>query len=345
MKVGIALGSGAARGWSHIGVIQALEELGVNIDIIAGCSIGAYVGAAYSHGKLPALSDWVQNLTEWQVISLMGVGFQRGGLVSGQKVFAALDQLFTAPTFDQLDKPFAAVATDLYSGKEVDFRQGSVVEAVRASCAIPGLFPPVLLNNRWLVDGAVVNPVPVNMCRLMGADIVIAVNLSADFRPQSLSGNSVDHGNNQKKTSDFFNRSKSQIKQWFSKDNKSATNQESNLNTLTDMNQSLLNDACNEILDPVNIGSINQSENLDQPPQNVPPAPSIINTMTGSLDILTARVTRSRLAGDPPDILIEPQLRDFGMMEFYRASELIAEGQNSVKRIAQQIQYQLNLDQ
>ncbi|WP_158968888.1 patatin-like phospholipase family protein [Paraglaciecola sp. L3A3] len=337
MKIGLALGSGASRGWAHIGVIQALEELNIKIDVVAGCSIGAYVGAAYSSDKLPELAQWVESLTEWQVFALMGVGFQRGGLVSGQKVFTALADNFSYATFEQLNKPFAAVATDLYSGKEVDFRAGSVIDAVRASCAIPGLFPPVLHNNRWLVDGAVVNPVPVNMCRLLGADIVIAVNLSADFRPQSLADNQIDHGNNQKKTSEFFKRSKGQIKQWFTKGEPKETVEKDEQDLAVD---TLLNEECLEVLDPVNT----EEDELLQSNPAVPPAPSIINAMTGSLDILQARVTRSRLAGDPPDILIEPQLRDFGMMEFYRAQELINEGRNSVYRIAEQIKYQLRLE-
>ena len=217
MKIGLALGSGAARGWAHIGVIQALEEMGINIDIVSGCSIGSYVGASFASGKLPELAEWVESLTDWQVYALMGVGFHKGGLMSGLKVFQALQENFSYETFEELNKPFAAVATDLYSGREVNFLSGSVIEAVKASCAIPGLFPPLLFKNRWLVDGGVVNPVPVNMCRLLGADIVIAVNLSADFRPQSLVANPFDHGNNQKKTSDFFKRSQQQIQQWFKK--------------------------------------------------------------------------------------------------------------------------------
>jgi len=331
MKIGLALGSGASRGWAHIGVIQALEEMGIQIDIVSGCSIGAYVGAAYASGKLPELAKWVESLTEWQVYALMGVGFHKGGLVSGLKVFKALQENFSFETFEELNKPFAAVATDLYSGREVNFISGSVVEAVKASCAIPGLFPPLLFENRWLVDGGVVNPVPVNMCRMLGADIVIAVNLSADFRPQSIVNNQIDHGNNQKKTSDFFKRSQQQIKQWFKKSGDANPEQ-----------SSIEDEEFLEILEPANI---EQQESVELPNKNhilVPPAPSIINALTGSLDILSARVTRSRLAGDPPDILIEPQLRDFGMMEFYRATELIEHGRTSVHRIAEQIKYQLS---
>jgi NTE family protein len=341
MKIGLALGSGAARGWAHIGVIQALEEMGIEIDIVSGCSIGSYVGATYASDKLPALAEWVESLTEWQVFALMGVGFHKGGLVSGQRVFKALQDNFSFETFEELHKPFAAVATDLYSGREVNFISGSVIEAVKASCAIPGLFPPLLFNNRWLVDGGVVNPVPVNMCRMLGADIVIAVNLSADFRPQSLVNNPIDHGNNQKKTSDFFKRSQEQIQQWFKKsedvDSETAEKE-------VTANEAFLNEECLNILKPTNVeqkkteGIVNEEHIL------LPPAPSIINAMTGSLDILSARVTRSRLAGDPPDILIEPQLRDFGMMEFYRATELIKHGRASVYRIADQIKYQLGTE-
>lgn len=341
MKIGLALGSGASRGWAHIGVIQALEELGIKIDIVAGCSIGAYVGAAYASGKLEPLAEWVKSLTEWQVFALMGVGFYRGGLVSGLKVFKALQDNFAFEEFSQLQKPFAAVATDLYSGREVDFTKGSVVEAVRASCAIPGLFPPVCIDNRWLVDGGVVNPVPVNLCRMLGADIVFAINLSADFRPQSLLQNQLEHEKNQQKTSAFFKRRQSQIQQWFKKaGNKFSDNQGESLNEGADYVQEP-DEQTMDLLQQANDGE--ETNNLVSATSQALPTPSILNAMSGSLDILQGRVARSRLAGDPPDILIEPQLRDFGMMEFYRASELIEEGRNSVNRIAEQIKYQLRL--
>ncbi len=307
MKIGLALGSGAARGWAHIGIIKALEELGVKIDIVSGCSIGAYVGAAYTSNRLDGLSDWACSLTEWQVLSLMGVGFNRGGLVSGQRVFQALADNFSEVSFDELSKPLAVVATDLYSGKEVSFTQGTIIDAVKASCAIPGLFPPTYLNERWLVDGAVVNPVPINLCRQLGADFVIAVNLSADFRPQAAENSLHEHEKNLKKTNDFFSKSQSLMQQWF----KGAKNK-------------------------VSKTELSLTDTVKQPE-----SPSIIGVMSSSLDILQARVTRSRLAGDPPDILIEPQLRDFGTMEFHRATELVDEGRKSVSRLAEQIKYQL----
>ncbi|MGB3727547.1 MAG: patatin-like phospholipase RssA [Glaciecola sp.] len=300
MKIGLALGAGAARGWAHIGIIKALEELGVKIDVVAGCSIGAYVGAAYASGKLDELEAWSGELTEWQVFGLLGIGFRRGGLASGQKVFEKHKTDFCAPSFEEMKLPFTAVATDLYSGKEVIFNKGDINDAIQASCAIPALFTPIEHEGRWLVDGAVVNPVPVNQCRQLGADFVIAVNLSADFRPQLIEKFEHDHEVNQQKTDDFLGKASSGfMKQWFSPD----------------------------------------------PKPNKKQAPGIMSVMSGALEILQARVTRSRLAGDPPDLLIEPQLRDVGLLEFHRAKELSEKGKQSVMRLAEQIKYQLNLEQ
>lgn len=295
MKIGIALGAGAARGWTHIGIIQALEKLGVKIDIVAGCSIGAYVGAAYASGKLDELREWSSSLTEWQVLSLMGIGIRKGGLASGQKVFDKLRNDLCVETFDEMHKKFAAVATDLHSGREVMFAAGPVGNAIQASCAIPGLFSPVLHDNHWLVDGAVVNPVPVNLCRQLGADFVIAVNLNADFLPQRLEKLAEKHEANERKTDHFLQKSSGVIRQWFSPDN--------------------------------------------GPDVNTPPG--ILSVMSSSLEILQARVTRSRLAGDPPDVLIEPQLTDVGLLEFHRAAELCQKGEETVNRLAEQIRYQL----
>lgn len=305
MKTGLVLGSGASRGWAHIGIIQALEDLGIKIDIVAGCSIGAYVGAAYASNNLDKLTEWAESLTEWQVVSLLGLGIKRGSLVSGNKVFQALSENFSEQTFEQLSKPLAVVATDLYSGREVAFTSGPIEPAVRASCAIPALFPPQLHENRWLIDGAVVNPVPVNLCRRLGADFVIAVNLRADFRPEIHEKFKEEHENNQRKTNDFFAKSQEFVQQWFSGEDK----------------------ADGQPFDKSGLAS-----------------PGIFSVISNSLDILQARVTRSRLAGEPPDVLIEPQLRDFGIMEFYRAEELIDEGRKSVQRIAEQIKYQLRLE-
>ena len=126
MKIGLALGAGAARGWTHIGIIQALEKLGVKIDVVAGCSIGAYVGAAYASGKLEGLKEWACSLSDWQVLALMGVGLRRGGIASGQKVFDKLASEFCESSYEDMIKPFATVATDLYTGREVVFNSGPI---------------------------------------------------------------------------------------------------------------------------------------------------------------------------------------------------------------------------
>lgn len=296
MKIGLALGAGAARGWTHLGIIEALENLGIKIEVVSGCSIGAYVGAAYASGNLTQLKDWAFDLTEWEVLRLLGIGFTRSGLASGEQVFKRLADDFSVATFEEMQRPFAIPATDLYSGREIIFQSGPVVDAVRASCSIPALFAPVQFENRWLVDGAVVNPVPVNLCRLMGADFVIAVNLSADFRPEMIDKNITAHENAQRKTDEKLEKQQSIFRNWFSPD----------------------------------------------PNDNQQTPPGIMSVMSNSLDIMQARVTRSRLAGDPPDILIEPNLRDVGILEFEKAEELYAVGKEAVERLEKQILYQLS---
>jgi NTE family protein len=335
MKIGLALGAGAARGWTHIGIIQALEKLGIKIDVVAGCSIGAYVGAAYASGKLEGLKEWSCSLSDWQVLALMGVGLRRGGIASGQKVFDKLASEFCAPTYEAMEKPFASVATDLYTGREVVFSSGEIGNTIQASCAIPALFAPVAHGDRWLVDGAVVNPVPVNLCRQLGADFVIAVNLNADFRPLRLEKLRLDHEENQRKTEDFFTKSQNVLKQWFSPDSKEKAEPETE--TQTDSEHSEQNEGiASEAIEAI-------EETISPPPNKVPKGspPGILSVMSSSLEILQARVTRSRLAGDPPDILIEPQLTDVGIMEFHRAQELCEKGEETITRIAEQIKYQL----
>ena len=340
MKIGLALGAGAARGWTHIGIIEALEKLGVKIDVVAGCSIGAYVGAAYASGKLEGLKEWACSLSDWQVLALMGVGLRRGGIASGQKVFDKLASEFCLSSYEDMLKPFATVATDLYTGREVVFNSGPIGDTIQASCAIPALFAPVAHGDRWLVDGAVVNPVPVNLCRLLGADFVIAVNLNADFRPLRLEKLRQDHEENQRKTEDFFTKSQNVLRQWFSPESKEEKALEKN-----DNNDEALSDTLEDKTDEGIASEVIEKveEEFTEVPAKVNKGnpPGILSVMSSSLEILQARVTRSRLAGDPPDILIEPQLTDVGIMEFHRAAELCAKGEETISRIAEQIRYQL----
>lgn len=343
MKIGLALGAGAARGWTHIGIIEALEKLGIKIDVVAGCSIGAYVGAAYASGKLEGLKEWACSLSDWQVLALMGVGLRRGGIASGQKVFDKLASEFCVERYEDMLKPFASVATDLYTGREVVFNSGPIADTIQASCAIPALFAPVAHGDRWLVDGAVVNPVPVNLCRQLGADFVIAVNLNADFRPLRLEKLRQDHEENQRKTEDFFTKSQNVLRQWFSPDNKQDDGKQEE-KKLEDKDIQKEQSSSTEDNNSVASTLIETAEErVTEVPAKVNKRnpPGIMSVMSSSLEILQARVTRSRLAGDPPDILIEPQLTDVGIMEFHRAKELCEKGEETITRLAEQIRYQL----
>jgi NTE family protein len=179
-RLGIALGGGGARGWAHIGVLRGLEELGLKPDVIAGASIGALVGGAAACAQLDKLERWVQSLSRTDVLMLLDATF-RSGMIRGNRVMAAIEDLISDCAIEDLDVAYAAVATDMSSGREVWLRDGSLLRAMRASCALPGLFAPSRYRDRWLIDGGLVNPVPVSLCYAMGADLVIAVN----FMPQS----------------------------------------------------------------------------------------------------------------------------------------------------------------
>lgn len=179
--IGIALGGGAARGWAHIGVLKTLVEAGLEPDIVAGTSIGAVAGACYVTGRLGALEDFACALTRRRIFGFLDVNFAGSGLITGQRLSARLEQHLQEFTIEKLERRFVAVATELGTGHEVWLNKGSLVNALKASFALPGIFRPVQINGRWLIDGALVNPIPVSVCRALGARIVIAVNLNNDI--------------------------------------------------------------------------------------------------------------------------------------------------------------------
>ena len=179
-KIGLALGSGIVRGWAHIGVIRALVKHGFKPDIIAGTSVGALAGAAYAANILDELEDWARDLTRLKLMSYMDLHVKTGGLLGGRRLYKLMRQHFAEKTIDDLDVKFVAVASDMVTGHEVWLRSGDLVQAMRASFALPGIFPPMRYGNRWLVDGALVNPVPVSACQALGANMIIAVNLNGD---------------------------------------------------------------------------------------------------------------------------------------------------------------------
>jgi NTE family protein len=181
-KIGLALGSGSARGWAHIGVIRQLAEAGIKPNIVCGTSIGALVGGAYCSDKLDILEDWVLQLTKMAIAKNLDINiFSGGGAIKGKRLFDFFREQIGDVAIEDLPKPFAAVATDLATGREVWLQKGSLMDAVRASLALPGLFTPAEIDGQWLVDGALVNPVPVSLCRVLGADFVIAINLNGEL--------------------------------------------------------------------------------------------------------------------------------------------------------------------
>jgi NTE family protein len=181
-KIGLALGSGGARGWCHIGVLRGLEQLGVRPDVVAGTSMGALVGAAWAGERLDALEDWVRALTPARFVRLMDVSLRSGGLVEARQIAAMLEEIGLAPRIEDLAHPFTAIATDMGTGREIWLDHGPTFSAVRASAGIPGVMSPVEIDGRWLLDGGLTNPVPVSAARAMGAEVIIAVNPNAKPR-------------------------------------------------------------------------------------------------------------------------------------------------------------------
>lgn len=181
-KIGLALGAGGARGWSHIGVLQELEANGLKPDVIAGASIGAVAGGCWAGGRLAELEDFARSLTKRRVFGLLDVSLSGAGLIAGNRLRSRLEAALGQIKIEELSTKFVAVATEMGTGHEIWLQHGPLVEAMRASYALPGIFEPVSIGGRWLFDGALVNPIPVTACRALGADFVISVNLIADTR-------------------------------------------------------------------------------------------------------------------------------------------------------------------
>lgn len=291
IKVGLALGSGAARGWAHIGVIRALEELGIEIDIVTGTSIGSLVGGAYAAGKLDEIEAWVRDMDRWKVFNLLDFGLSSGGVIAGEKVFSHAQERFGDLLVGNLKLPYAAVATDLYTGREIWLKEGNLFEVSRASCAMPGLLAPKLLNGRWLVDGALVNPVPVSLARALEADFVIAVNLNSQIHIDDDLQKAVDQAPSteiEKAARDAEN----------SEDRKERIGKSKNV-----FHQFLSR-------------SQNYLDHVKDKFSRTPSSPGFFGVMAGSIDIMQERITKARMAGDPPDILLQPKVGDIGLLEF-----------------------------
>ncbi len=281
-RIGIALGSGSARGWAHIGVLQALAREGVRPDVVCGTSIGALVGAAYASDRLEALEEWVLGLDWWGVLGLMDMGI---GGVGGERLMRAFFERVPDVPIERLPRRYGAVATDLASGREVWFQDGPLQPAVRASLALPGLFAPARRDGRWLVDGGLVDPVPVSLCRALGAELVIAVNLNGDIVGRHLVRRRV-----------------------------------SRVNALLDQMSSRLQQV---------LGGADEAPRQRRGEED---APGLFDVMASAMNIMQDRITRSRMAGDPPDIILAPRLAHLALMDFDHAAEAIEAGVECVER-------------
>lgn len=286
-RIGLALGSGGARGWCHIGVLRALDDAGLRPDVVAGTSMGALVGAAWCSGALNNLEAFARSITPLSMARMVDLDLRAGGLVAGNAAMRALEELGLRDDFADLDRPFIAVATDLYRGREIWLRDGALMPAVRASVAIPGIFSPVRLQDRWLMDGGMSNPVPVSACRALGADIVIAVDPNSSiYAPKRIAAR-----------------------------------------------RSLLPSIRSEDL----IGQLPRqlqaaAAYLAGREETAPHAPGYLEVLSTSVDVMIDQIRRSRLAGDPPNVMVDLDLSHLNVLSFHEADTAIERGHAAMER-------------
>ena len=288
--IALALGGGAARGFAHIGVIRTLAAHGIKPDVIVGTSIGAVVGGCYAAGKLDTFEEWSRQLTRRGLLGYLDISLSGSGLITGGKLAVRLDEALGETLIEQLPLRFATIATEVGTGHEIWLTRGRLVEAMRASYALPGIFAPVRLGGRWLVDGALVNPVPVSAARALGARLVIAVNLNADILGRG--GTVSSHGSDE--SDELFRQEMAK---------------QTGLRSMFGPERALKRQF---------FGGTQQ--------------PGIPTVMADAFNIMQDRITRARLAGDPPDVMISPRLGHVGWFDFHRAKEAIDVGTHAAQR-------------
>ena len=293
--LGVALGGGMARGFSHIGVLKTLNKYNIYPSIIAGTSIGSVVGACYLAGKLDDLEEWALSLNRFKILSYLDFRVRSAGLIGGKRLKDTLESHFNDTPLESLPHPMICIATDLATGHEVWLRRGKIIDAMTASFALPGVFPPVKYDDRYLVDGALVNPCPVSPCQALGARMTIAVDLNTD-----LMGKASKPGQGYQTVAGFdvFNN----------------------------------DDIPQEQQAPFKASSI--TRRLFRREEN---NPSLFGVMVSGMGILQDRLTRSRLAGEPPDIHIKPSIGHIGLLEFEKAEELIQHGAEATEKLIPEI--------
>jgi NTE family protein len=300
--IGLALGGGAARGFAHIGTLRTLLAHGIVPNVVVGTSIGAVIGGAYAAGQLDALEEWARSLQPRNILGYLDIRLNGSGLIGGDKLASQLEAAIGSTLIEDLPLKFATVATEVRTGHEIWLTHGRMVDAMRASYALPGIFSPVLVGDRWLVDGALVNPVPVSAARALGAEIVIAANLSSDVFTHSTT--IYSHG-------------------------PSA-------------------EAPEAVIAPEppkrGFGRLFSAERtMKREFFGGGGRPGISSVMVDAFNIMQDRITRARLAGDPPDLLITPRVGQIGWFDFHRADDLIAHGARAAERAIDSIQEAINI--
>jgi NTE family protein len=289
-NIGLALGGGAARGFAHIGVIRTLVAHGIVPDVIVGTSIGAVVGGCYAAKQLDTFEAWARGLTVRGVLGHLDLNLTGSGLIRGEHLAHRLESALPGVRIDDLPLRFAAIATEFNTGHEIWLTRGRLADALRASYALPGIFPPVLIGRRWLVDGALVNPVPVSAARALGARVVIAVNLN----------------------SDLFGRGTVIASHGPDESDETAAGEAAKSNGILAM--------------------FGGERWLRRQFLGRRGSPSIPTVMIEAFNVMQDRITRARLAGDPPDVLISPRLGGVGWFDFHRAEEAIAIGAEAAEK-------------
>jgi NTE family protein len=300
--IGLALGGGAARGLAHIGIVQTLIAHGIVPNVVVGTSIGAVVGGAYAAGHLDTLEKWARGLQPRNILGYLDIRLNGSGLIGGDKLAAQLEAALGPILVEELPIKFATVATEVRTGHEIWLTHGRMVDAMRASYALPGIFSPVLVGDRWLVDGALVNPVPVSAARALGAEIVIAANLSSDVFTHSTTiyahgqsteppGAAIEATPPKRGLGKFFSPERTMKREFFGSGGR----------------------------------------------------PGISSVMVDAFNIMQDRITRARLAGDPPDLLISPRVGQIGWFDFHRADDLIGFGARAAERAIDSIQEAIHI--
>ncbi|MCZ0736513.1 patatin-like phospholipase family protein [Phreatobacter sp. AB_2022a] len=312
--IGLALGGGAARGLAHIGVLRALMRAGYTPDVIAGTSIGAVVGGLHAAGKLDALADWATSLKRRDVISLVDIAISGGGLMGGSRVARLLEREIGDIRIEDLPIPFAAVATEIGTGHEIWLTRGLLMTALRGSYALPGILPPVRIGGRWLMDGALSNPVPVSVVRALGARLVIAVSLNAD----ALGRATViqDHGTSPEDEALPLIEPRPRVR------------------AVVNLGRGLGRGLGRALARPLRIrAETAEVTGAIDPRIALARSPGIPTVLAKGFNATQERIARTRLAGDPPNVLIGPRMSRLGLFEFHRAAEAIALGEEATERL------------